>query len=979
LRQSLERLEQQVVEVKQAEESLRRANETLQALFDYSPLAINLLDLDNRVLFWNHAAEKMYGWTAQEVLGKFLPIVSEEKLEEHRAMRERVCQGESFTNLEVERNRKDGSTFSLDVSIAPLRDANGNPYAMVSIAMDITERKRAEEALQESEQRFRTLAEASFEGIALTERGVFVDLNDQLAQMLGYAQSELIGQPVMKVVAPESRGLVTEAIRSGRLEPYEHLALRKDGTTFPADTRARVTPMVGRQLRITAIRDITERKRAEQALRESEERYRSLFENSPISLWEEDFSLVKGYFDELRVMGVTDLRAFFENHPEEVTHCTGLVKVLDVNKATVALVGVRDKDELLAWLSNVLADEALGVFREELITLAEGGQWFESESVHRTLSGEERSIALNLSVAPGFANSLGKVLVSVLDITERKQAEAQLERNLRETRVRYEVSQALAGAETEDEVLDVLIQHASLYPQAFVAIMTFDWRGAERTAIVRRQDTFESGLTATAPIGGRLPPSIYTISRHHSADKPFVSEDVFADARVDPATREIFRQTGAGSLTFVPLMAENEWMGFIGAMAKHTSYFDEEKQHLYQTLAEQGAVALRAARLRAAVRESQQRFQGLVETLSDWIWEIDQNSVYTYVSPKVQDLLGYDPQEVLSKTPFDFMPPEEAQRVADVFGSLVADRQPLVRLENMNRHKDGHLVVFETSGVPFYDAEGRFKGYRGTDRDITERKWAEEEIRKLNEELEQRVIERTAQLEASNKELEAFSYSVSHDLRAPLRAVDGFSRILLEDYAPQLPSEVGRYLKTIRESSQQMGRLIDDLLRFSRLSRQSLNKQPIAVADLVRQALDSLSGEQQGRQIEITIGELPVCHGDSGLLRQVWINLLSNALKFTRGQEVARIEVGCMDKEGETVYFVQDNGAGFDMQYAGKLFGVFQRLHSAQEYEGTGVGLAIVQRIVRRHGGRVWAEGKVEYGATFYFTLPQKGAGSCAL
>jgi len=237
------------------------------------------------------------------------------------------------------------------------------------------------------------------------------------------------------------------------------------------------------------------------------------------------------------------------------------------------------------------------------------------------------------------------------------------------------------------------------------------------------------------------------------------------------------------------------------------------------------------------------------------------------------------------------------------------------------------------------------------------------------EDLERRVVERTAQLNAANNELESFSYSVAHDLRAPLRAMDGFSRLLVEDFAPLLPDEAQRYLRLVRENAQQMGHLIDDLLTFARLSRKPLEKQRVKTTDLVRQVFRDLQQEQVGREIKVQIGDLPDCTADPALLKQVFANLLSNALKFTRTRTEPSIEVQSRADGGEPVYFVRDNGVGFDMQFAGKLFGVFQRLHRAEEFEGTGVGLAIVQRIIHRHGGRAWAEAEVEKGATFYFTL----------
>jgi light-regulated signal transduction histidine kinase (bacteriophytochrome) len=240
----------------------------------------------------------------------------------------------------------------------------------------------------------------------------------------------------------------------------------------------------------------------------------------------------------------------------------------------------------------------------------------------------------------------------------------------------------------------------------------------------------------------------------------------------------------------------------------------------------------------------------------------------------------------------------------------------------------------------------------------------------LNAELETRIAARTAELKQANGELEAFSYSVSHDLRAPLRAVDGFARLMEEDYAARLDDEGRRMLGVIRAQALRMGRLIDDLLTFSRVTRQAVDQQPIEMQAQAREVFDALAALEPERTLRLELGALPPARGAPALIRQVWENLLANAIKFTRDREVAVIEVGAHpDEGGGTTYYVKDNGAGFDMRYADKLFGVFQRLHSDTEFPGTGIGLSIVARIVHRHGGRVWAEAEVDRGATFSFTL----------
>jgi PAS domain S-box-containing protein len=618
-------------------------------------------------------------------------------------------------------------------------------------------------------------------------------------------------------------------------------------------------------------------------------------------------------------------RYLFENNPYPMwTYDRKTLAFLDVNEAAVAKYGYSRQEFLNMTIADIRPTEDV----ERLMSnLAQPRQPLEHSDGWRHRLKDGVIIHVEITSHTVEIDGHESALVVAQDITERKRAEEQLERS--------------------NHILNEILM--SIQDDFYV--LNHDWNFVYASQLFTSKVGKEPGDFIGNNIWQMFPKHLGT-----------VLEENFREAM---EKREVRRFELGGKYTAawyrMTVFPSAEGITVLGTDITERKKIADDLQKAHDEL------EVKVQERTAALSQANALLQALMDTMPDQIYFKDTQCRFIRNSRAQVSLLGLsDPVEVIGKTDFDFFP--HAAKAFAEEQEVMKTGKSLIDFEEWVVWPDGKESWVSTTKVPLRNSSGETIGIFGISRDITERKRSELAIQQLNRDLEKQA----EKLQVANKELEAFSYSVSHDLRAPLRAIDGYTRILVEDYESKFDAEGKRICGVISAEARRMGQLIDDLLAFSRLGRKEMYSSNVDMKALVVSVLNELVKDDDRERIDFKIARLHSMSADASLMRQVWVNLLSNALKFTSKKEQATIEVGSKSNKEEIIYFVRDTGAGFDMEYANKLFGVFQRLHSESEFEGTGVGLAIVQRIIHRHEGRVWAEGQVDQGATFYFALPRK-------
>jgi two-component system, chemotaxis family, CheB/CheR fusion protein len=995
-----------ITESKRGEEMRGRLSAIVQSAED----AIISKDLDGVVTTWNVGAEEIFGYKAEEVIGKNISfLIPPGHIDEVPDILKLIAHGEHIARFETERIRKDGTVIPVSLTFSPIKDANGRVVGVSKIAHDISTSKETEKALRESEGRLRTALESAEMGtwaVDLERRIVHWDVRCRTIFGLPERESVPLDDALSRIVE-DDRALVRERIEAaldpssdGKYDIEYRVAgigdrlqwIRATGQTFfeGSGERRHATRFIG------VVMDMTERRRAEEeVLRAKQDQERH----------------------------AAQLQTILDNLTEGLVVADLEANLFHWNPAAVAMHGFADVEECRRKLPEFADIFELSTAEDGILPLDQWplarilrGETLRDWEVHirRHGTGWHRVFSYGGTLARDREGNPLLAVVTVADVTERKRAETELLRLNETLKALSDSSQAVIRAEGEsdymDEVCRIVVEDCG-YSMVWIGFVEDDEAKSVRPVAY---SGFEDGYLETLQITwadtehGRGPTGMAI-----RTGKVTVCPNILTDPAFAPWREEAVRRGYASSIVFPLMTADRKAFGAVTIYSEEADPFSEGEVKLLAELADDLAYGITALRMGAAremaeeaLKKSLGRFELLTGTAGILLQSTEPQKAVESVCRKVMQYLECDAffnffvDEKAGKLHLNAsagIPDEEAKRMewldfgVAVCGCAARDAARIVA-EHIPSNPDQRTDLVKSYGItaycchPLLGPGGKVIGTLSfgtrsretfSEEDLSLMKAVADQvaaamIRMRNEaavlKLGEDMAARNVELESVNKELESFIYSISHDLRAPLRSMGGFAKILVEDYLDSLDAQGRDYLGRIINGSEKMTLLIDDLLHLSKISREEVQRTKVDMSRLANSVVAGLREADPQRSVEVAVAPELTAFADPRLMEIVLSNLLANAWKFTSRTGSARIEFGAFERDGKTVFYVKDNGAGFDPQYAEKMFSPFHRLHSTNEYEGTGIGLTIVDRIIRRHGGTVWADGVVGRGAAVYFT-----------